>query len=82
MYGNGVSPRLNTSMYWFGCDWYGLNAGSTAASLEAGQVEVEPSTATPISAAVGGLIRLTAGKMTSGRATLLSSGCCHGALGP
>ena len=42
----------------------------------------EPSIATPSSAFAGRSIRRTAGKITSGRASLLSSGCCHGALGP
>src|SRR5688572_8712058 len=82
VYANGAVPRLKTSMYCPGWLWNGLNVGSTAGPDSAGHHLSEPSIATPMSAAAGTSIRRTAGKITSGRATLFSSGCCHGAFGP
>ncbi len=82
LYANGVEPRLKTSMYCPGCAWYGLKLGSTAGPVSCGHHLSDPSIATPMSAPAGGSYCFSAGKMTSGSATLLSSGCCHGALGP
>src|SRR4051794_24939857 len=81
-YAKGTEPRLKTSMYWVGCVWYGLKRGSTGAAFEPGHAWSEPSIATPRSAVAARAMRCTAGKITSGIATLLSSGCCHGAFGP
>src|SRR5450756_181258 len=57
-------------------------AGNTAGVCACGHHWSEPSIATPISAVLGSSIRWTAGKITSNSATLFSSGCCQGALGP
>ena len=79
---NGVRPRLNTSMYWAGALWNGLNSGSAGRPAAPGHASTDPSTATPREAAEGSESRFTAGKSTSGNATLFSSGCCQGAFGP
>ena len=69
-------------MYCAGPLWYGLNVGSRASVRAAGHHWSDPSMATPMSAPAGTSIRRTAGKITSGSATLFSSGCCQGAFGP